>query len=192
MPHIHTNPGEHDMTVSAYIVRMQDDVPMVLVHMHRKFQKLMQCGGHIELNESPWASIAHELTEETGYRLNELSVLQPTAKSIPLSSAVVHPVPVSMNTHRVNGDHLHSDLVYAFVANAAPHSAPAEGESQDIRWLSIDDLRAEVANGNALEDVFQIYETIITSYLEAYEWVPASDFELDDPVANTVSDANKV
>ena len=191
MPHIHTNPGEHDMTVSAYIVRMQDDIPMVLVHMHRKFHKLMQCGGHIELNESPWASIAHELTEETGYSLAELSVLQPNLKPIQLDSAIVHPLPVSMNTHRVNGDHLHSDLVYAFVAGAVQQHLPAEGESEDLRWLSLDELRTEVSNGNALEDVFAIYEAIVTNYLEAYEWVPATDYDINDPVINTVSDANK-
>ena len=191
MPHIHTKPGEHDMTVSAYIVRMQDDVPLVLVHMHRKFQKLMQCGGHIELNESPWASVAHELLEETGYRLDELSVLQPTSKPINLDSAIVHPVPVSMKTHRVNGDHLHSDLVYAFVAGSVQQRMPAEGESEDLRWLSIDELREEVAKGNALHDVFRIYESIVHEYLEDFEWLPASDYEVADPMINTVSDARK-
>lgn len=171
---------------------MQDDIPLVLVHMHRKFKKLMQCGGHIELNETPWASIAHELREETGYTLEELSVLQPTNRPVIVETAIVHPVPLSMNTHRVNQDHLHSDLVYGFVATAPAKGTPSEGESDDLRWISIDEMREEVHRGNALADVFSIYETIINEYLESFEWIAASRFSTEDPTVNTVSDANNI
>ena len=119
MPHIHTQDGQHDITVSAYIVRMQDDEPLVLVHMHRKLGKLMQAGGHIELAETPWAALAHELAEETGYQLNELSVLQPTKQLPTLEHAVIHPVPLLVNTHRVNAEHYHSDLCGGYTLEAS-------------------------------------------------------------------------
>ncbi len=182
MPHIHTLNGQHDITVSAYIVRMQDDEPLVLVHMHRKLGKLMQAGGHVELTETPWAALAHELAEETGYRLDELSVLQPM-KNLPLlEHAVVHPVPLLVNTHRVNTEHYHSDLCYAFVARAVPAQAQAEGEADDIRWLTLAELQREVASGTALEDVYRIYAHIVTECLEQYEWVHADLFSTADPV----------
>jgi len=49
MSHIHTQPGQHDMTVSAFIVRQVDGEWKCLVHLHKKAGKLMQVGGHVEL-----------------------------------------------------------------------------------------------------------------------------------------------
>lgn len=181
MPHIHTNPGEHDTTTSAYIVRMQDDEPVVLVHMHRKFQKLMQAGGHIELTETPWAALAHELVEETGYTLGELSVLQPNAHRVTVANAVTHPTPFLVNTHKISADHYHTDLCYAFVARTTAAASPAEGESQDLRWLTMAELKAAVDDGTALEDMYGIYREIIDYALTEYEWVHADEFTTDEP-----------
>ena len=190
MPHIHTGPGEHDVTISAYIVRMQDDEPLALVHMHRKFNKLMQAGGHIELTETPWAAVAHELAEETGYRLQELSVLQPTARNVQVTNAVVHPVPLLVNTHRISGNHFHTDLCYAFVARSQPLSRPAEGESTDLRWLTLPELHSAVSEGEAMADMAGIYEQTITRFLEAYEWVPADTFSIEDPDTLSAEEVN--
>lgn len=181
MAHIHTGPQEHDTTTSAYIVRMQDDEPLVLVHMHRKFGKLMQAGGHIELTETPWSAVAHELEEETGYRLSELSVLQPTPDKVTVKNAVVHPVPLLVNTHRISDEHFHTDLCYAFVARSVPQHAPAEGESEDLRWLTLPEYRQAVDEGTALEDAYDIYKLIVEQYLERYTWVHADEFTTDDP-----------
>lgn len=170
------------MTVSAYVVRMQDDTALVLVHKHKKLQMLMQAGGHIELSETPWSALAHELNEETGYSLTELSVLLPIATRLSLAAAIVHPTPLLVNTHKVNTEHLHTDLVYAFVARAIPAQAIGVGESDDVRWLTLEELKAEVDSGIALEDTYQIYHAIIATYLEAYEWVRADSFSIDDPL----------
>lgn len=75
MPHIHTQPNQHDMTVSAYIVRKENDEWKYLVHFHKKIEVLMQIGGHIELDETPWQTVAHELEEESGYTPYELTVV---------------------------------------------------------------------------------------------------------------------
>jgi 8-oxo-dGTP pyrophosphatase MutT (NUDIX family) len=186
MPHIHTNPGEHDATVSAYVVRMQDDEPLCLVHMHRKYNILMQPGGHVELSETPWSAIAHELREETGYTLDEVSVLQPSGMRIQLDEKVVtHPMPLLVNTHPIKNRHFHTDQSFAFVARSTPALKPAEGESEDIQWLTITELRKQVDEGRAYNNVFRVYEAIVTYYLEAYDWLPATDFSLDDPAIIT-------
>ena len=181
MPHIHTGSGEHDVTTSAYIVRMQDDEPVVLVHMHRKFKKLMQAGGHIELTETPWAALAHELTEETGYTLGELSVLQPNAHRVIVTNAVTHPTPFLINTHKISNDHYHTDLCYAFVARTVPDALPAVDESQDLRWLTMAELKSAVDDGTALEDMYGIYREIVDYALSEYEWVHADEFTTDEP-----------
>lgn len=181
MPHIHTQPGQHDMTVSAYIIRTDGPAPLLLVHMHKKLGKLMQIGGHIELDETPWQALAHEITEESGYDIAELKVLQPQARPIAVDSAIVHPVPVLMNTHRVSETHYHSDLVYAFTVTYPPASLPKDNESSDLRWLSVDALRQEADNGVALKDVADMYSTIATTYLTDYASVDTALFSLEEP-----------
>ena len=58
MPHIHTEPGQHDQTVSAFIFRKVDGEYKAFLHMHRTLGTLMQVGGHVELDETPWGAIA--------------------------------------------------------------------------------------------------------------------------------------
>ena len=141
----------------------------------------MQIGGHVELNETPWQSIAHELSEESGYALDELSILQPDDQLVRAPGAVQHPVPVIMNTHKLPGEHFHSDLCFAFVAEAAPSGKPAEGESQDLRCLTIPELQAEADQGLAPIDIKLFYEAMITRYLPSYHRVPATKYALDKP-----------
>lgn len=129
MPHIHAQPNQHDMTVSAYIVRQIDNVWHCMVHYHKKIDVYMQIGGHIELDETPWQAMAHELEEESGFTLDELSVLQPTIGRVRDVDNINHPVPFTMNTHNVGNDHYHSDLCYGFVAENLPENQTAEGES---------------------------------------------------------------
>ena len=64
----------------------------------------MQIGGHIELDETPWQSMAHELGDETGYQLPELTLLQPFDTVPSIGDAIVHPVPFLVNTHNVGND----------------------------------------------------------------------------------------
>ena len=66
MAHIHTQPGQHDHTASAYIIRTDLDTPRIMLHLHRKIGKYLQFGGHVELNETPWQAVVHELREESG------------------------------------------------------------------------------------------------------------------------------
>ena len=180
MPHIHTKPDQHDMTISAYIVRVDEPEPLCLVHMHRKMSKLMQIGGHIELNETPWQTVAHELEEESGYTLSELQVVQHTAERVGETNNVNHPSPFTMNTHNVGNNHYHSDLCFGFVAHAPAANSAAEGESMDLRWLNLAELDQAVTDGEALRDAYQIYSHLV-SQLGSYALVDASSFSLDKP-----------
>lgn len=181
MPHIHTGPDQHDITVSAWIVRLDEDTPRVLVHMHRKMGKLMQIGGHVEIDETPWQTLGHEIPEESGYELTDLRILQPFAETPKVDGAIVHPVPVLSNTHKVTDSHFHSDYCYAFVADAAPVKLPAAGESQDLRWLTIQEVQDAADRGDAFQDIADIYGYILENCLSVYYQVEASSFSLDKP-----------
>lgn len=64
MSHIHSGNNQHDLTVTAYIVRIDTPEPQALLHLHKKLGVLLPVGGHVELSETPWQAIAHELEEE--------------------------------------------------------------------------------------------------------------------------------
>ena len=181
MPHIHNNPGQHDHTVTAFIVRADGDEPKVLMHMHRKLGMLLPPGGHIELNETPWAAMAHELTEESGYTLEDLMIMQPPVRIRALSNVVLHPQPIASQTHDITSDHFHSDSGYLFVANGEPSGALHDGESSDLRWMSRQEIVAasnEELYANTRETVLAIFD----EFLAAWEPVLATSFSTQSPV----------
>lgn len=166
MPHIHTEPGQHDLTSSAFILREDHGQLKVLLHTHKKLGILLRIGGHVELHETLWQGILHEIEEEAGYEKDQLHVLQPndyfrsTAKHM-----IVHPLPLTINTHLFSSDsdHFHTDVVYAFMANGLPKKQPNEGESNDLRWFTADEIKSYPGN-ELLEDIrdlaLYVFDTI--------------------------------
>ena len=180
MPHIHTIEGQHDLTTSAFIIRSIDDVPHLLLHMHKKHGKLLQPGGHVELHESPWQAIAHELVEETGYSLHELQVLQPAHSLATLPGITMHPVPSSLNTHAIEGSeplHHHTDLAYTFLAAHPPAHTPHTNESQDLRWLTLQDLEL-LTPSEMYPDTIHLCRHSLTAVLGDWTPVPSSRYSL--------------
>jgi len=180
MPHIHTEENQHDFTASAHIIRLDlGDEPRLMLHMHRKVHMLLQAGGHVELEENPWQSIRHELVEETGYRLDDLKLLQPKIRMKSLKTAVLHPTPVCINTHSYQKglDHKHIDTIYAFVASGAPTEQPLEGESQDIRWVTLAELKAFKPETEVSTIAQQVGEFILTVLLEEWELVDPKEYK---------------
>ena len=101
---------------------------------------LMQPGGHVERAEDPWAAVAHELREESGYDLEQLLLLQPAHRIERAEGVAVLPTPLVVDVHPITDDHAHTDIVYAFVATTDPAGAPGEDESQELHWLPVDEL----------------------------------------------------
>ncbi len=144
--------------------------------MHKKLHRLLAVGGHVELDETPWQGILHEIREESGYESEQLSVLQPVDRIKQLESVVLHPQPLQLQTHRVSADldHYHTDFSYVFVTNEKPLTLPGEGESQDIRWFSLLDL--DRFRSDITPDIFQIARFCLTIALEKWEKVPIDEY----------------
>lgn len=161
MPHLNTGPGQYDLTASALVVRELDGRLHLLVHRHRTRGLLMQPGGHVERTEDPWAAVAHELREESGYDLDQLLLLQPAHRIERAEGIAVLPTPLCVDVHPITDDHAHTDIVYAFVATTDPAAAPGEDESQELRWLPVDELEgprapADLAPGLAEVTLYAI------------------------------------
>jgi 8-oxo-dGTP pyrophosphatase MutT (NUDIX family) len=142
MPHIHTGHGEHDHTASAFIVRLDQSEPKILLHKHKKTGLYQQFGGHIELSENPWQAVTHELLEESGYGMEQLQLLQPHERIKPgQKSYIQHPVAVSHNTHKFDDGHKHIDVAYAFVTEQEPAYQLAAGESAEFILVTYQELK---------------------------------------------------
>ncbi len=177
MSHIHTKPGQHDQTASAFIVRPDFDEPKVMIHMHKKLGMLIQFGGHVELHETPWQAVTHELREESGYEMRQLKLLQPKDRIKTSSSVVFHPYPLSHQTHKFGDlDHYHTDICYGFVASEPPHNPPADGESNDIRLLTRKELLGLTAD-QIPENVKANFLFVLDHCLHNWERVPAQQFD---------------
>lgn len=176
MPHIHTDPGHHDHTVSGLIFRIDGDEPRVLLHRHKTLKKYMQFGGHIELDENPWQTLEHELLDESGYELSQLKLLQPYKRLKQFGHGVLHPVPLSYGTFTYSDiDHKHTDIDYAFVTLEEPAYKPAEGESGDIRLFTKDEVLA-LTDDEVLANVKELVVFAVEECLPHWEMLDPLTF----------------
>lgn len=182
MPHIHTKPGEVDFTATAYIVRLDGENPRVLLHMHKRYNRLLPVGGHVEPNETPWSAVMHEVLEEAGYLPDNLFVMQPKVRvNHTQKNRNNHPLPFLMNTHDIPNDieHWHSDLAYLLTTNQEPTEQLAEGESQDLRWYTKRDIEALYKAGELKVNKYEVLLHIFDTLLTEYEPIPVTEFRTD-------------
>ena len=128
MAHIH---GKIDFTVAIFIVQ---DEKILLIH-HRKLNKWLPIGGHIELDEDPEQAALREAKEESGFDVELLGERPPTTEAG--TRALI--APRFLDIHRINETHEHIGMVYwARPKHGQMTLAPAE--HHDIRWCSVEDL----------------------------------------------------
>jgi 8-oxo-dGTP pyrophosphatase MutT (NUDIX family) len=175
MPHIHTQPGQHDHTVSIYLFRTDFSQPKLMLHFHAKMQAYAQFGGHVELHENPWHAAIHELREEAGYDMEQLAVLQPAQRLKSIQGATVHPQPVAHATMEYPsfGGHRHTDSVYVFTTDQLPRHAPEDGESTDIRLFTQEEIAHDAATDPITRDIaLYAFDEILGSW----QPTPPSEF----------------
>lgn len=175
MPHIHTAPGQHDHTVSAYIIRTDFDEPKIMLHCHKIFKKWLQFGGHVELHETPWEAICHEIPEETGYEMSQLKIMQPHDRITKMGTTTIHPIPVVHFTHPFPDiKHSHTDKGFLFVTDQPPKNKIGKGESQEMGLFTL----AEIAkHPNLITGVEDIMQFIVDVALPNWEALPTSTFK---------------
>ena len=96
--------------------------PGTVLHWHKRLGGWMQPGGHIDQGETPWDAALRETVEETG---------------LPVRHPASGPLLLHLDAHPA-GAHVHLDLRYLLLSDdVAP--APPPGESQLVRWYSLDE-----------------------------------------------------
>lgn len=107
----------------------------VLLVFHRRLQRWLQPGGHVEPSDGELVATAQrEVLEETGVGLD----------------LRVEPVVIGVDMHQIPArpdepPHLHHDVVFRFVAYTEARIAPEWG--RDVRWCGVDRLDDYDADG---------------------------------------------
>lgn len=128
MAHIHER---IDFTVAIFVVH---DHRVLLVH-HRKLDKWLPLGGHIELDEDPEQAALRETREESGLEVELIGERPPTTE--PGTRALI--APRFLDIHRIHETHEHIGLIYlARPVRGTPVLATAEHHA--IRWCAEADL----------------------------------------------------
>src|SRR5213082_3379615 len=99
--HIHE---KIDFTVAIFVVH---DRKILVIH-HRKLDKWLPLGGHIELDEDPEAAALREAKEESGLDVELLGERPPTTG--PGTRALL--APRFLDIHRITGTHEHIGMIY--------------------------------------------------------------------------------
>jgi 8-oxo-dGTP pyrophosphatase MutT (NUDIX family) len=149
MAHIHE---KIDFTVAIFVVH---DRKVLLIH-HRKLDKWLPLGGHIELDEDPEHAALRETREESGLEVELLGERPPTTS--PGTRALI--APRFLDIHRISDTHEHIGMIYWARPKAgqapprpserfgASHELEARetrptlaaAEHHDIRWCALEDL----------------------------------------------------
>ena len=130
MPHIHE---KIDFTVAIFIVH---DDHVLLVH-HRKLDKWLPVGGHIELDEDPEMAALREAKEESGLDITLIGERPPTACDG--TRALI--APRFLDIHRISPSHEHIGMIY-WAKSDSRDLTLSHREHHAIGWYRQNDLDA--------------------------------------------------
>jgi 8-oxo-dGTP pyrophosphatase MutT (NUDIX family) len=124
MAHIHE---KIDLTVVIFVVR---DGQVLVVH-HRKLNRWLPLGGHVELDEDPEQAALREAREESGLEVELVGERPPTTS--PGTRALI--APRFLDIHRISETHEHIGMIY-WARPKAGSVTLAAAEHHDIRWCA--------------------------------------------------------
>jgi 8-oxo-dGTP diphosphatase len=124
-----------DLVVAGYLIH---DNKVLLIH-HRKLDRWIPPGGHIDENETPDEALEREFKEELNLEIEILN-----RNDVPMSGNIKKQlaVPFYVNVHSV-GDHNHCCLFYLCKSKNPEKLMLNESEVRKFAWFSVEELNQE-------------------------------------------------
>lgn len=104
----------------------------ILLVYHKKFNKWVQPGGHIEEDETPEEAALREAYEETGVKVKLIG------ERFPREDDFIKPLGIQKNRN-ASGD-IHIDIIYAAVPVNNIETTSNEQENMGAQWFSREEL----------------------------------------------------
>lgn len=136
---------------SVFLINPEDK--RILLVKHKKFNKWVQPGGHIEDEETPEEAALRETYEETGIKVKLLG------DRFPREDDFIKPLGIQRNRNK-EGD-VHIDIIYAGVP-VNDVEGHISDESIDLHWFT----RKELDYIDLFPDIKITYDYIINEILK--------------------------
>ena len=136
---------------SVFLINPEDK--RILLVKHKKFNKWVQPGGHIEDEETPEEAALRETYEETGIKVKLLG------DRFPREDDFIKPLGIQRNRNK-EGD-VHIDIIYAGVP-VNDVEGHISDESIDLHWFT----RKELNYIDLFPDIKITYDYIINEILK--------------------------
>ena len=149
---------ERQFTATVYII----DKEQVLLIYHRKLQKWLPPGGHLDANETPPEGARREAREETGIeiefiRQENIWIDRWNAKSFE------RPYLCLLEEIPAHGDkpaHQHIDMIYLAKPIGGQETHNHE-ETEGLKWFSLEDLERLKPDIEIFEETLETLRTIL-------------------------------
>lgn len=140
--------------VCASVILIEpEDKKILLVH-HKKLNKWVQPGGHIEEHEDPEQAAIREVKEETGLDIELLGERFPTEQDF------IRPLGIQ-RTVKENGD-VYISIIYPGIPLERKLVELNWEESNSIGWFT----REELDHINIFDDILVSYDYVIEHYFK--------------------------
>lgn len=134
------------LTASAFLV--DPGQRTVLMIKHRRLQRWLQPGGHIEPSDlSLTAAACRELSEETGVPRDLISAHASDGRFGGDEPGGSGRIPLDLDSHLIPASekkqepaHFHHDVRFLFLLTATPNLQLQTEEVSDVRWLPLNEL----------------------------------------------------
>lgn len=127
--------GQKQFTASAWIITNKTPRKILLLH-HKKMNKWMQPGGHIESNENPIETVVREVFEETGIEISflhkKIIVVDDEGSFLPIPKFIMEQ---TIAPHKEDPEHFHIDLQYVIKVPEQVLTF-SQKESHTIGWFT--------------------------------------------------------
>ena len=123
-----------DFVVNVFIVY---DDKILLIH-HKKINRWLCVGGHIELDENPIQALFREIKEECGLETELMGDNPPEIQSQDNDFTTLN-CPFYLDVHNVKENHKHICFEYFLKSKSDKYILNIQ-EHNDIRWFSREDL----------------------------------------------------